>query len=76
MLADLKEEKNILLLNPSGPCQYDGCDRSATDYAEGRDDGHRSVNAYCETHAKAVADEGSPEYGVCCPCCGCSFGVN
>lgn len=69
--------ERALVPKPSGPCQHGDCDsRPATDYAQGRNDKRRLVKAYCEDHARSVADEGDPEYMECCPCCGCYFGVN
>lgn len=71
-------------LTPDGKkCSYEGCDQPATDVAEGRNrsytaspDGHPGVAAYCDAHARLVAEEGSPEYEVVCPNCSCRFGVN
>lgn len=62
-----------------GTCQYEGCDELATYIASGRYymgvAGH-GTSCFCEDHAAVVADEGNPEYVVCCPNCDCKFGVN
>lgn len=67
-----------------GPtCEYEGCERPATEIAAGRksysecsEKRHGGVGVYCSVHALMVADEGRPEYTVDCPNCGCAFGVN
>lgn len=69
----------------AGQCQYKGCEQNATDIARGREiykvfgndpSGHPGVGIYCEWHTDTVSEEGSPEYRVSCPNCGCCFGVN
>lgn len=69
LLDDAEVQKNN-----NGKCQYPGCDEPATDIAEDRD--RRTVEFYCDKHADRAVDQGSPEYRVCCPNCGCGFGVN
>lgn len=64
-----------------GTCQYEGCGEPATEIAEGRRYKGKPLVAhklglYCEAHANLVSDEGTPEYVVGCPNCGCMFGVN
>jgi hypothetical protein len=90
-VADLRQESSAYqrglsdgaagVLQPDGKaCQYDGCGLAATHVAAGRqfgrpDGGHPGPGCYCAAHAERVADEGAPEYGECCPNCGCLFGV-
>lgn len=54
-------------------CEYPECKRKATDLAVGR---KTKGSHFCNAHAELVTDEGSPEYIVSCPLCGCGFGVN
>ena len=62
-------------------CAYEGCEKEATQLASGREHdyprkpGHHTA-FYCAEHGSDVADEGNPEYTVCCPHCDCLFGVN
>ncbi len=60
-------------------CEYKDCTEPGTELARGRDyfdePGHKEVGFFCEKHAKIVVEEGNPEYHVCCPNCGCEFGV-
>lgn len=55
-------------------CQHPNCDNIATSIAENRQIG--VVAFYCDVHATQAVEAGNPEYGVCCPNCGCGFGVN
>jgi len=64
-------------------CKYEGCKVKATAYAfrrnvrlDKKDLGRFGINKYCSYHAAVVIEEGTPEYEVECPKCGCMFGVN
>lgn len=77
----VEEYPNVRLL-PGTKCQHKGCRRKATTIACGRSGwGMRGQyypvpGVYCDSHAAAVSDEGSPEYINICPNCGCMHGVN
>lgn len=75
LLAANKNRKN------KEGCCFPGCELPGETLAVGRDEWRGDKKAspmgfYCEIHADSVSDEGSPEYVVSCPCCGCLFGVN
>lgn len=71
------------VLKDDDKCSFEDCDAPATGIAcgrsssfRGRDNGHPDPAVYCDTHARMVADEDSPEYISDCPNCGCTYGVN
>ncbi len=68
-----------MIVEITGTCQYENCNKPATTIACGHcraNIGHPIPACYCDDHAAKVGNEGSPEYTVDCPNCGCRFGVN
>jgi hypothetical protein len=55
-------------------CEYDGCDKKATDIVYSID--NQNVMLCCEVHADIVQDEQHPEYRDTCPNCGCRNPIN
>ncbi len=80
IVARLRAAKGVILPIPGDRCAYEGCKELAITAATGKglgaDAGHHPLGRYCESHARAVSDEGDPEYVEWCPNCGCRFGVN
>jgi len=65
----------IVSVKKNSKCQFEGCDKPATDIAAGRHN-YPGVKVYCKIHARIVANDGDPEYTDSCPNCDCMFGIN
>jgi len=74
-LVGLGVEHGLAAASSAATCAFGGCTAPADGLALGRL-AHGRVASFCGAHRGTVADEGSPEYVVDCPHCGCLFGVN
>ena len=74
-----------MILEITGTCQYEGCDKPATKIATGQQAFTKDrplapeqygIGCFCDEHTRVVCNFDYPEYHTQCPNCGCHFGVN